>query len=110
MCDRPRIVLLADRPGWAFSQIARALVRRLSHRYRFRVVHREVEPPALHDDQLDLLYVFFWGDDSYQSSGIPPEKIVKEVASYRWALEEQYGRLSLERFVETHLSDWTAPG
>lgn len=105
MCDRPRIVLLADRPGWAFSQIARALVRRLSHRYRFRVVHREVERPALHEDQLDLLYVFFWGDDSYQSFGIPPEKIVKEVASYRWALEEQYGQFSLERFVETYLSD-----
>lgn len=97
--------MLADRPGWAFSQIARSLGARLSDRYDMRLVHREVEPVELRDEDVDLLYVFFWGDDSYQHLGIDPAKIVKEVASHRWALEERYGRLSLEEFARTRLAD-----
>jgi glycosyltransferase involved in cell wall biosynthesis len=102
---RPRIVLLADWPDWAFSSVARALIARLSDRYAFRLIHREVEPVELREQEIDLLYVFWWGDDSYQRFGIPSHKIVKEVASHRWQNEERFGRLSVEQFVERYLSD-----
>ncbi|MBW2116166.1 MAG: methyltransferase domain-containing protein, partial [Deltaproteobacteria bacterium] len=61
--------------------------------------------PNLRDESFDLLYVFFWGEDYYKKFSIRPEKIIKEVASHRWAFEEQYGKVSLEEFIATYLSD-----
>jgi hypothetical protein len=101
---RPRVALLVDRPNWAFDFVARAFAARLAARFDFRIVRREVEPVRLDPRELDLLYVFFWGDASYQHLGLPPEKVVKEVASWRWA-GPRFGRLSPERFAETYLRD-----
>ncbi len=105
MSARPRVVLLVDRPDWAFDFVARAFAERLAHRFAFRIVRREREPLQIDPAEIDLLYVFFWGDRSYVHLGLPPEKIVKEVASWRWALEERWGRLSAEEFAATYLAD-----
>ena len=55
--------------------------------------------------EVDLLYVFFWGDRSYAHLGLPPEKMVTEVASWRWAVEARYGQLSPQALAEAHLAD-----
>jgi glycosyltransferase involved in cell wall biosynthesis len=102
---RPRVVLLVDRPDWAFDFVARAFAERLSRRFEFHIVRRDVEPVHLDPTEIDLLYVFFWGDRSYVHLGLPPEKIVKEVASWRWAIEERWGRLAPEQFAAMYLSD-----
>jgi len=101
---RPRIVLLADRPRWAFDFVARSLAARLSDRYdlAIRYVWRR---PQLDPGRTDLLYVFFWGETWYRRFGFEPRQVVKEVASYRWALEERWGRISAQQLVDRHLSD-----
>jgi len=101
----PRVVLLADRPDWAFSFVARALMARLSQRFCFRLIHRECEALDVPADEIDLLYVFWWGDRSYQHLGLPPERIIKEVASHRWAIEERFGQLSPQAFAAEYLAD-----
>jgi glycosyltransferase involved in cell wall biosynthesis len=100
---RPRIVLLADRPNWAFDFVARSLAARLSDRYdlAIRYVCRQ---PKLDPRRIDLLYVFFWGETWHQRFGFEPRQIVVEVASYRWALEERYGRISARQLVDRYLS------
>jgi glycosyltransferase involved in cell wall biosynthesis len=96
-------VLLADRPNWAFDFVARSLAARLSDRYdlAIRYVCRQ---PKLDPRRIDLLYVFFWGETWHQRFGFEPRQIVVEVASYRWALEERYGRISARQLVDRYLS------
>ena len=102
---RPRVVLIADRPGWAFDIIARAFAARLAHRFAFRIVCRDAEPVELDPAELDLVYTFWWGDRSFAALGLPPEKVVREVASHRWAVESRYGQLTPEAFAAAHLAD-----
>jgi hypothetical protein len=78
--DLPRVVLLVDRPGWAFDIIARAFAARLAQRFAFRIVARAVEPVDFDPAEVDLVYAFWWGDRSFASLGLPPQKIVREVA------------------------------
>jgi len=56
-------------------------------------------------NSLDLLYVFFWADRYHHRFQIPKAKVVREVASFRWQTEAQFGRLSAERFAQQYLDD-----
>src|SRR5262245_3096748 len=103
--SRPRVVLAVDRPGRAFDIVAHAFAQRLSHRFAFRIVRRGVEPFAVDPDEIDLLYAFWWGDRSFAHLGLPPEKLVREVASHRWQVEERYGLLSPRAFADAWLHD-----
>src|SRR5262245_53297580 len=105
---RPRVYLLADRPGWAFDQSARSLCARLSGRFDLRVIYQGVETSDLDPSQVDLLYVFWWGDQTYRHLGIPGERIVKEVASHRWALDARFGRIDTGEFAARYLDDCAA--
>jgi glycosyltransferase involved in cell wall biosynthesis len=105
MTARPRVFLLADRPGWAFDHVARALVARLSPRFDLRVIYQDVETRDLDASRVDLLHVFWWGDQTYRHLGIAPERITKEVASHRWALEEQFGPIDTGTFAARYLDD-----
>jgi len=101
----PRVFLLADRPGWAFDHSARSLCARLSHRFDLRVIYQGVETRDLDPAQVDLLYVFWWGDQTYRHLGIPRERIVKEVASHRWALDARFGPIDGAAFAARYLDD-----
>ena len=96
--ERPRVVLLADRPGWAFDHAARALSARLSRRFDLRVIYQGVETQTLDPSRVDLLYVFWWGDQTYRHLGIPRDRIIKEVASHRWEHEAQFGPIDVSTF------------
>jgi glycosyltransferase involved in cell wall biosynthesis len=101
---RPRITLLADRPGWAFDFVARSIAARLADRYAFRIryVRRR---PRLDPRRTDLLYVFFWGETWHQRFGFPPHRVIKEVASWRWAHDARFGPLTAQELVDRHLAE-----
>src|SRR5262245_11091889 len=103
--SRPRVYLLADRPGWAFDHAARALVARLSQRFDLRAIYQGVETRDLDPSQVDLLYVYWWGDQTYRHLGILRARNVKERASHRWALDEQLGRIDAATFAARYLDD-----
>lgn len=105
MTARPRVFLLADRPGWAFDHVARALIARLSARFDLRVIYQGVETRDLDAARVDLLHVFWWGDQTYRHLGIAPERITKEVASHRWALEAKFGPIDAATFAARYLDD-----
>lgn len=104
MNQKPQILLLVDRPGWAFDAAAQAMVKHLSKEFEFRIEY-VIQTPDLTQWPFDLIYVFFWGETYHQKYINDPRRVIKEVSSHRWALEEQYGLLSPAQMVQTYLQD-----
>jgi glycosyltransferase involved in cell wall biosynthesis len=102
--DRPRVLMLVDRRGWAYDTAAQAVSRRLSDEFEFRIVYVR-ENPDLDAWAFDLLYVFFWGETHHQRFGIHAARVIKEISSHRWANEDAYGRLTPPEMAARHLSD-----
>lgn len=102
---RPHVVFLADRPNWAFDFVARSVAARLGGRFRFS--HAYVcQSPQLSADDFDLLYVFSMQEDWYRQFGIPREKVIKEVACFRWRADESLlGGRTPETFAREYLED-----
>lgn len=101
MTRRPRLLLLADRPNWAFDYVARSLRRRLARELDVRIdyaAHR----PDLERMDFDLLHVFFWGDGWHRRFKVPRDRLIVEVASHRWK-EEPYS-LDAGRFAASYLA------
>jgi len=103
---KPRILLLADMPNWAYDFSARSIATRLSKRFDFSIRYPG-EKPDLSRERFDLLYIFFWGEQGYKKFDIEASRIIKEVASFRWGLEDKYGKLTPSEFVGTYLRDCT---
>ncbi len=104
MPHKPKILLLVDRPGWVFDTIAKAYVKYLSDDFDFNICY-VVENPDLEKWNFDLLYIFFWGETYHQKFNINPKKIVKEISSYRWMNEPQYGLLNPKEMANRYLYD-----
>lgn len=102
---KPRLLLLADKRDWVFGSIARNVATGLKDRYSFRIVYLDKKLPHLNAADFDLLYVFFWGEQSWKQFDIPPHKVVREVASYRWRDELLPSSLSTEAFCKLFLND-----
>lgn len=101
---KPRVCMLADRPGWAFDNSAQAIARRLQRDLSCTVAH-VVNKPLLAPADMDLLHVFFWGERYHQRFGIAPERVAKEVSSHRWEDEPAYGPCTPQTLVPRHLRD-----
>ncbi len=101
---KPRILLLADKPGWAFDFAARAIAKHLAGAFDFRIEYVG-EKPDLNRWQFDIIYVFWWGETYHQTFIDEPERVIKDVTSHRWALEEKFGPLTTAQLVEKHLAD-----
>jgi glycosyltransferase involved in cell wall biosynthesis len=57
--ERPRILAIVDRPGWAIDKKAANLARHLADRYRFTVRYQhEVREDDL--EAADLIMIFYW--------------------------------------------------
>jgi glycosyltransferase involved in cell wall biosynthesis len=103
---KPRILLLADTPNWAFDTAAQAFVKYLSDEFEFKVAYvGSSPPPDLAQWPFDLIYVFFWGETYHQEFVRDKNRVIKEVASHRWACEDNYGLLSPSQMVQTYLRD-----
>ena len=101
---RPRILLLADKRAWAYDTAAQAISKRLADEFEFRIEYVR-EAPDLSAWPFDLIYVFFWGETYHHRFVSDPRRVIKEISSHRWALEEEYGKLSPAQAAERYLSD-----
>lgn len=107
---KPKVLLLVDRPGWAYDNAARHVATELADEFEFRIEY-VAQQPNLNASPFDLLYVFFWGETYHHRFNVPPEKVIKEISSHRWANEDNYGRLTPQQTAQRHLQDagtWTA--
>ena len=100
----PRILLLADKRGWAFDCCARNLSHHLRDRFTFDLKYVR-EQPRLDLSRYDLLYVYFWGEDYYHRFPRHGVRLVKEVSSHRWQDDPRYGPLTPAVFSAKYLSD-----
>lgn len=99
----PRILLLVDRPGWAFDHSAQALRQILSDEFAIDIAY--VVDGALPTASYDLVHVFFWGETAHQARFADPRQVVKEISSHRWALEPQYGPVDAHELCSRYLAD-----
>jgi len=100
----PRVLLLADIPGWAYDFTARSLAYHLADRFVVDIAYAS-DGARLDPKRYDLLYVFYWADRTPTEFGFKASQIIREVASYRWATSAWYGRLTPEQFVHRFLGD-----
>ena len=101
---KPTIIFLADFPNWAFDFVAKSISYRLRHKYTFKIKYSS-RRPRLEPDSTDLLYVFFWGETWHKQFGFSPRQVIKEVASFRWKFDDQFGKISASELVGTHLAE-----
>ena len=101
---KPRILLLADYPNWAYSISARQLQKDLADSFSIEIAYREEKPNLFHYD-FDLIHVFWWGDTYHLQYVTDPSRIVKEISSHRWQETGPYGPLSPKEFCEKYLAD-----
>ncbi|MFO1497107.1 MAG: FkbM family methyltransferase [Verrucomicrobiota bacterium] len=104
---KPRILFLADRPGWAFDNNARGIADALPDDFEFRIEY-VVQQPDLAAIEYDLLVVMFWGETYHERFSPDPSKVIKQISSHRWALEAQFGRLTPAQMAERYLRDAAA--
>ncbi len=100
---RLRVLLLADRPEWAFDRTAQAISRRLGDEFDFHVDYTQLRPD-LSGRRFDLYYVFFWGSSYLHRFVDDPRRVIKEISSHRWE-GGKWGPLTPELMVEKYLGD-----
>ncbi|MGW8180755.1 MAG: glycosyltransferase, partial [bacterium] len=102
--SRPRVIVLADTPNWAFDYVARSIAARLKGRFDISVEYTSMRP-RLDPDKIDLLHVMFWGNRHYKRFGFESKKVIKEVVSWRWRTGYRGEQLAPEEFCRRYLGD-----
>jgi len=102
--DRPRILLLVDKQGWVFDYVAHEIKKLFIDKYIIDIRYVR-NTPNIDPKDYDLLYVFFWGENSHMKYGFDPHCIIKEVSSYRWMDDPRYGPCTAEEFREKYLRE-----
>jgi hypothetical protein len=101
---KPRILLLPDKPEWAFDLVAKQITRLLGAEYEF-VIKYIRDRPSIEPKDFDLFYVFWWGEQHHRQFSVPPERLIKEVSSYRWMHDPPQGPLCAEEMVQRYLRE-----
>jgi len=101
---KPRILMLADRRGWAFDHSARQIERCLRRDFDFDIQYIG-ESPSIEAQNYALLYLFFWGDQFYKTLGFDVDRTIKELSSHRWEDDPRYGPCTAEALVDRYLCD-----
>lgn len=102
---KPRILLLIDKPDWAFDICAREYTKYLTNDFNFSIKYLQKPRPLLFPFGYDLIHVFWWGESYYKKFFWPRRKILKEVSSHRWEDDPRYGPCTSAQFSEKYLSD-----
>lgn len=102
---KPRILLLVDKPDWAFDICAKEIVLHLSDEFDFVKKYLVKPRPVVLPIGFDLIHVYWWGETWYQRFGWPKRKILKEVSSHRWEDDPRYGPCTSKEFADKYLSD-----
>ena len=80
---KPKILLIADRPKWAYEAIARGLIAYLSRQYDFELKYaKDLDVINAEHDQWDLIFSIGW---KYPKREIttPREKTISSIQSHR---------------------------
>jgi hypothetical protein len=104
---KPQITLLPDFPHWAFDHIARSIMSRLSHRYKFRIEYAARNPEVL-ASETDLVYIFYWNFRSPAYWGLKKQQVIRDVSSWAWELSHHGLKFSKEEFACNYLNDCAA--
>ena len=102
--ERPCVLLLVDRPNWAYDICARQLQRVLADDFLIEIAY-VCERPNLHHYHFDLLHVFWWGETYHLPYVDSPRQVIKEISSHRWQEAGSFGPLTPVEFCEKYLSD-----
>ena len=97
---KPRVLLVCDRPGWAYDFVARQLMVRLEGRFDFELLHSS-DNKAFDARSFDLVYLFWWHTRFEGETPAELGNIVREISSQRWMVDERFGKLDPAGFVET---------
>jgi len=101
---RPRILLLADRPGWAFDTQAQALKRHLSSRFDARIAYATYRP-NLNRIAFDLVCVLA-ADEFYHTRFVLNRlKIIKELAHMPEDFQSRYGVANMAEAIDLLTAD-----
>ncbi|HLA80672.1 MAG TPA: glycosyltransferase [Thermoleophilia bacterium] len=100
---RPRVLILAGKPGWAHDAAALPISRHLGDEFEFHIDYVS-QRPDLSGWQADLIYVLFWGEDYHRKYVKDPTRVVKQISSHRWATD-RYGNLTAAQLARKHLVD-----
>lgn len=101
---KPRITILADRPGWAYDICAQQLSKILRNDFDITVKY-VCQNPTLDSHDFDLIHVCFWGEKYHTQFNIPKNKILKEISSHRWQYDKNFGPCAPQEFPKTFLDD-----
>ena len=101
-----KIALVVDKPGWAYDFVANDLIRLLSDQFEFKIFYVQLDQKKeLEAFKPNLIHVMFWGETWHHFLNFPVENTIKEISSYRWMVEDQYGKISPSLFVKKYLYD-----
>ena len=107
---KPEILLVPDKPNWAFDFIADDIMRFAADKYNFTKYYKHHLPRDEDYDRFDAVYFFWWAKGSIKSAkelGIPRERCMTVISSYLswikrgWSREELHDILSFYRGVGT---------
>jgi glycosyltransferase involved in cell wall biosynthesis/SAM-dependent methyltransferase len=101
---KPKILLLCDRPEWAFDYDAKNIAKHLSDHFTFDIRYI-VDSPEIDESQYDLIWVFWWGERYHRKFVSSQHKIVKEISSHRWEVEKTYGLHTPQDAYERYMLD-----
>ncbi|MCP3915444.1 MAG: glycosyltransferase family 4 protein [bacterium] len=106
---KPRILLVPDRPGWAFDFLADELMHFAGERYDFTKVPKSEFDPARHGRGFDAAYFFWWGQGSRElirAARIPARRAMTVVSSFNSWAKKGWGPDELAVALEP----WSAVG
>jgi len=83
---KPKILIIADVPGWALDRTAENVIRRLNSHYSFKKVFNNLAADSIKKKDYDLLYITYWRQftDAYIQSDIPQPAITGIRSHFKW--------------------------
>jgi len=96
--ERPKILLVIDKPGWAFDILADDIIRYAGDRFDFSKAYKSKLPSKEVIKGNDLIYSFWWGRELQKDlfrRGANPARLTTVISSMkRWeSSSQELGRL-----------------
>jgi len=98
---KPKVLIVADFPGWAYDNVSNAFMQVLKWKYDFTKVFA-AELPLIDHRSFDLVYCMWWKTDFLERNFVPKEKLCIQVASF-WSWQQKY-KIPLNDLVEKYLN------
>ena len=101
---KKNVLLLIDKPDWAFDNCAKGFVPYLAPEFNIDIQYVS-QNPNLGIKKYDLIHVFFYAEDYYKQFNLKGCKIIKEISSHRWEDTPPFGPRTPKDVYSDYLSD-----